>query len=153
MGKDYKRKPDHSHWTANAHRHCVEYTFMSAPLASIGDRFTAQFIDSLAGAAVGAVFYFSAKALSLPLEITFIGWVLYLLFCDALPGGQSLGKQFTKISVVHIETVHPCNYWQSFARNVPLLVLGVLDCLPLIGKQRRRVGDYLARTKVVKLRK
>ena len=125
---------------------------MNAPIASIGDRFTAQFIDGLAGAAVGAVFYFAAKALSLPLEITFIGWILYLLFCDALPGGQSLGKKFTNISVVHMETGLSCSYWQSFARNVPLLVLGVLDCLPLIGKQRRLVGDYLAKTKVIKLK-
>lgn len=50
---------------------------MSDPLASIGDRFTAQFIDSLVGAAVGAVFYFAAQFLDLPLEMTFIGWILY----------------------------------------------------------------------------
>ncbi|MDO9005527.1 MAG: RDD family protein [Aquabacterium sp.] len=125
---------------------------MSISLASIGDRFTAQFIDGLAGAAVGAVVYFAAQLLGLPLEIMFIGWILYLLFCDALPGGQSLGKKFTRIAVVHFETGRPCGYWQSFARNVPLLVLGVLDCLPLIGQQRRRVGDYLAKTKVVKLK-
>ena len=80
----------------------------------------------------------------------FLGWLLYLLVCDALPGGQSLGKRFTKLSVVHVETEEPCRYWQSVVRNFPILVLGVIDALFIVGKQRRRLGDFLAKTKVVK---
>ncbi|WP_175518500.1 RDD family protein [Paracidovorax wautersii] len=123
---------------------------MARPLASIGERFTAQFIDGLVAFAVGAVFYYTAKALSWPIEIMFLGWLLYLLVCDALPGGQSLGKRFTKSSVVHVETEEPCRYWQSVVRNSPILVLGVIDALFIVGKQRRRLGDFLAKTKVVK---
>lgn len=123
---------------------------MARPLASIGERFTAQFIDGLVAFAVGVAFYYTAKALSWPIELMFLGWLLYLLVCDALPGGQSLGKRFTKLSVVHVETEEPCRYWQSVVRNFPILVLGVIDALFIVGKQRRRLGDFLAKTKVVK---
>ena len=123
---------------------------MARPLASIGERFTAQFIDGLVAFAVGVAFYYTAKALSWPIELMFLGWLLYLLVCDALPGGQSLGKRFTKSSVVHVETEEPCRYWQSVVRNFPILVLGVIDALFIVGKQRRRLGDFLAKTKVVK---
>lgn len=123
---------------------------MPRPLASIGDRFTAQFIDGLIAFAFGVGFYYSAKALQWPLELAFVGWLLYLLACDGLPGGQSIGKRITKSSVVHIKTEQPCTYWQSLVRNFPILVLGVIDAMFIVGKQRRRLGDYVARTKVVK---
>jgi len=105
----------------------------------------------LASFGAGAAFYFGAKAIDLPLEFAILGSLLYLLFCDGLPGGQSLGKKFTRSSVVHVDTGLPCAYWQSCVRNLSLIVLGAFDCVFIIGKQRRRLGDFLARTKVVKL--
>lgn len=127
-----------------------EPTSNAKTLASIGDRFTAQFIDGLIAFAAGAAFYYSAKALAWPLELTFLGWLLYLLICDGLPGGQSLGKRITKSSVVHVDTERPCTFWRSALRNCPILILGVIDAVFMIGKQRRRLGGYLAKTKVVK---
>ncbi|MBY0409065.1 MAG: RDD family protein [Burkholderiaceae bacterium] len=124
---------------------------MSFQLASIGDRFTAQFLDGLVALAVGAVMYLGANAVNLPMELAFLAWFLYLLFCDGLPGGQSIGKKFTKSSVVHVETGQPCGYMQSCVRNFCLLILGVIDCAFIIGKQRRRLGDFLAKTRVVRL--
>lgn len=124
---------------------------MNTKFASIGDRFTAQFLDSLVALGVGAAFYFGTKAVDLPLELALVGWFIYILACDGLPRGQSIGKRFTRSSVVHVETGLPCNYWQSLVRNICLLVLGVIDCAFIIGKQRRRLGDFLAKTKVVRL--
>lgn len=124
---------------------------MSFQLASIGDRFTAQFLDGLVAFAVGAAMYFGAKAVDLPLELAFLAWFLYLLLCDGLPGGQSIGKRFTRSSVVHVDTGKPCSYVQSCIRNVCLIVLGVFDCVFIAGKQRRRLGDFLARTRVVRI--
>lgn len=124
---------------------------MSFQLASIGDRFTAQFLDGLVALAVGAAMYFGAGAVNLPLELAFLAWFLYLLFCDGLPGGQSIGKKFTKSSVVHAETGQPCSYMQSCVRNICLIILGVIDCVFIVGKQRRRLGDFLAKTRVVRL--
>lgn len=123
---------------------------MSKPLARIGQRFTSQFLDGLVAFAVGIVFCVAATALALPLELTFLGWLLYLLLCDGFPGGQSIGKRFTKTAVVHVRTGQPCSYWQSCLRNFTLM-LGVIDAAFIAGKQRRRLGDYLARTKVVQL--
>lgn len=118
------------------------------PLARIGQRFTAQFLDDLVAIAIGVAGYLAAKALALPLELSILGFFLYLLLCDGLPGGQSLGKRLTKIAVVHVTTEKPCNYWQSSVRNFSM-VLGVVDAVLIAGKQRRRLGDYLGRTKVV----
>ncbi len=123
---------------------------MNQPLARIGQRFTSQFVDSLVALAVGIIFYIAAKALELPLELVFAGWFLYLLLCDGFPGGQSIGKRFTRTAVVHVATGQPCSYWQSCLRNLTLM-LGVIDAAFIAGKQRRRLGDYLARTKVVQL--
>lgn len=125
---------------------------MARPLASIGDRFTAQFIDGLVALAVGAAFYYFARVLAWPLELVFIGWLAYLLVCDGLPGGQSLGKRFTGSAVVHVRTEQPGTYWQSLVRNTSMLALGVVDAAFIVSKQRRRFGDYVARTKVVKVR-
>ncbi|WP_158622904.1 RDD family protein [Aquabacterium soli] len=129
----------------------TETSAMNQPLASIGDRFTAQFLDGFVAAGTGALFYFAAKAAGLPLELTILGWVLYLLICDGLPGGQSIGKKFTRSAVVHVDTGRPCSYLQSFVRNLCLIVLGVVDCAFIAGRQRRRLGDFIARTKVVRL--
>ena len=123
---------------------------MSKPLARIGQRFTAQFIDGLVALTVGVVFFFAANAFGLPNEWIFVGWLLYILLCDGLPGGQSMGKRLTKISVVHVDTERPCTYLQSFVRNFTM-ILGVIDVAFIAGKQRRRLGDLLARTKVIQL--
>ena len=123
---------------------------MSKPIASIGQRSTSQFIDDLAGIAVGIVSYIAAQSFGLPLELAIFGFVLYVFLCDGLPGGQSLGKRFTKTAVVHVTTEEPCRYWQSIVRNVAM-ILGVIDAVFILGRQRRRLGDYIASTKVVRL--
>lgn len=124
---------------------------MSRPLASIGDRFTAQFIDAVIALAVAGGLFYAVRAVGGPLQLAFVGWLAYLLLCDALPGGQSLGKRVTRSAVVHVETEQPCTYGQSLLRNLPVLVLGVLDAAFIVGRQRRRLGDRLARTKVVRV--
>lgn len=123
---------------------------MAKPLASIGQRFTSQFVDDLIGLAVGVACYFAAEALGLPRELALAGAALYVFFCDGFPGGQSVGKRFTRTAVVHAHTEEPCRYWQALVRNAAML-LGVLDAVFLLGQQRRRLGDYIAFTKVVQL--
>jgi uncharacterized RDD family membrane protein YckC len=124
---------------------------MTPPLATIGQRFTGQFLDGLIAFAFAVPIYFAAKAAGLPLELAVAGWVLYLLVSDGLPGGQSLGKRVVGIQVVHAETGVPCGYGRSLVRNLSLGLLSPLDELTLLGAQRRRLGDFLARTRVVQL--
>jgi uncharacterized RDD family membrane protein YckC len=123
---------------------------MSKPLARVGQRFTAQFIDDLVALAIGGAIYVACKALALPLDLAIVGALLYLLLCDGLPGGRSIGKRLTGIAVVQVDTGEPCGYWRSLARN-SAMALGVLDAALIAGKQRRRLGDYVGGTKVIQL--
>ena len=122
---------------------------MTRPVASIGDRFTAQFIDGLAAISIGAGLFYVAKTLSWPLELAILGWIAYLILCDAMPWGQSIGKRLIRIAVVHVDTEQPCTFWRSIVRSLSMITLGIVDAMFIVGKQRRRLGDFLARTKVV----
>ncbi len=128
----------------------TQLSSMNKPLARIGQRFTSQFVDGVVALAVGVVCYGIANLFGLPLEWMVVGWLVYILFCDGLPRGQSVGKRFTNTSVVHVDTGLPCTYWQSCVRNFTM-VLGVIDAAFIAGKQRRRLGDLLAGTKVIQL--
>ena len=123
---------------------------MNKPLASIGQRFTSQFVDDLIGVALGVAVFNAARSFELPLELAFLAFAAYVFLCDGMPGGQSIGKRFTKTAVVSATTDVPCRYWQSVVRNIAM-VLGVIDAVFILGKQRRRLGDYLAGTRVVRL--
>jgi len=123
---------------------------MKRPLASIGDRFTAQFIDGLAAISIGAGLFYLAKVLGWPMDFAILGWLAYLILCDAMPRGQSVGKRLIRIAVVHVDTEQPCTLWRSIVRNVSMVTLGIVDAVFIVGKQRRRLGDFLARTKVVR---
>ncbi|GAA5214070.1 RDD family protein [Corallincola platygyrae] len=74
----------------------------------------------------------------------------YYLFCDALPQGQSLGKKVFNISVVSENGGHYCSLTQSFLRNLIVPFLGVFDAVFILSKKRKRLGDYLAQTVVIK---
>jgi uncharacterized RDD family membrane protein YckC len=121
---------------------------MNRSLAKIGQRFTAQFIDGLIAFALGAATYYALKLFELPLEYALVTWFAYLMLCDGLPSGQSIGKRLCNIAVVHITTEQPCTYLQSFGRNITM-ILGVFDAMFIAGKSKRRLGDYLGRTKVI----
>ena len=122
---------------------------MTRRLASVGDRFTANFIDGIASFAIGAACYCVALEVGGPLQLAVWAWLAYLLLCDALPGGHSIGKRCTGIAVVQVRTERPCTWWRSVLRRIPLLLLGVLDAVSIAAPARRRLGDYVAGTKVV----
>ncbi|MFZ6743556.1 RDD family protein [Undibacterium sp. JH2W] len=77
----------------------------------------------------------------------FVLWLLYLLFKDGFDG-QSLGKRIMEIRVVHADTEQPCNLPQSLIRNLALLT--VVDWFFVLGRGKFRLGDIIARTKVMK---
>jgi uncharacterized RDD family membrane protein YckC len=52
--------------------------------------------------------------------------------------------------VIDEKTRQPCTFWQSFVRNLILHLLGPIDWIFIIGERRRRLGDMLAGTIVVK---
>ena len=75
--------------------------------------------------------------------------MMYGLFSDGLPGGQSLGKRWVGIRVVSIYTGTPCSFWQSFVRNILQSLLGPIDWIFIFGERRQRLGDKAAGTIVI----
>lgn len=75
-------------------------------------------------------------------------WLAYFLLRDSIPG-QSLGKRLLGIRAVNTETGLSCTWTKSLVRNMTHLFF-VLDALVVFGERRRRFGDWLADTKVVR---
>lgn len=91
---------------------------------------------------------YTPKSFHEPLEYAFLPlWVLYALFKDSF-GGQSIGKRVVGIRVVNNATEKPCSYMKSFIRNI-VLIFGIFDQAFLFTKEKRRLGDVIANTRVV----
>lgn len=127
-------------------------------LASLSSRLVAQFIDVVigllilipaSGAASTPLSEFSEIS-ALTILLSFSGFVAYILFADSFSKGQSLGKRLIHISVIDEKTGKPCSVIKSFVRNLSLICLGFIDWLLIFGRDRQRLGDMLARTKVIK---
>jgi uncharacterized RDD family membrane protein YckC len=119
------------------------------PKASLGKRICAAGIDGLLVASC-AVASWNARSLANVVAAT-----LYLLLRDAF-GGQSIGKLFMGLVVVHVDTGQRCGLAGSLTRNVVLAVPGanlvavLLEARTLVrDPQGQRLGDRLARTQVV----
>jgi uncharacterized RDD family membrane protein YckC len=122
-------------------------------LAPIGKRFSAQFIDELIAVGGGYSLLIGMNELvasdgNTPFLAMIIFALLYTLFADGMFEGQSIGKKMMNLYVVSNEMEKPCTYLQSFVRNSTYL-LGIFDLVFLLGKERRRLGDRLASTKVL----
>lgn len=123
-------------------------------LASRSDRFIAQILDGvvsivpiIALAILGPVLPEAfTELLFLPALIFCLG---YVMFADALPGGQSYGKRILGIAVVDQRSGRPCSAWQSFLRNLLLGILGFFDWVFIFGDPHQRLGDKAAGTIVV----
>ncbi|MDF5731989.1 MAG: RDD family protein [Rhizonema sp. PD38] len=117
-------------------------------LASLAQRFFAQLIDSLI---VIAIVILSVSIL--PESVVRVGVYLslfYLLFADAIKGGQSFGKQVMQISVVDATSKRPCTLIKSLIRNLSLAFLGIIDWVFIFSRTRQRLGDRIANTIVIK---
>ncbi len=137
-------------------RNALEQTSAVGSLASLGDRLLAQIIDT----AVAIVPLMGLTLLSVAVDVPAIALiaglifaVLYILFADGLRNGQSYGKRIIKAAVVDATSGAPCSFWQSFVRNLLLLILDVIDWIFIFGKRRQRLGDKLANTVVIYVEK
>ena len=121
------------------------------PLASIGSRFVAQALDGIIASFlifIPALIFGGSS--NLGVGVGFFCFIVYLLFQDALPNGQSIGKRVMKIAVVNKTTSKPCKHTESIVRNALLLFIGFIDLLTLGTEYRQRMGDMLANTIVIK---
>lgn len=74
----------------------------------------------------------------------------YYLFSDALPNGQSLGKKLLGMSVIDEQSHLNCNLYQSFIRNITTPCLSIVDWIFIFFGSRKRLGDMLASTIVIR---
>jgi len=112
-------------------------------LASVGSRFVAQIIDTLIALFVCLPLIFIIGGFGI------IALILYILFQDGLPGGQSIGKRFLNIAVIDKTNGEVCGFGKSFVRNFLLVIFGIIDSLFIFSESRQRLGDRLANTIVV----
>lgn len=122
-------------------------------LASPSIRYVGQFLDVLTSAGVFLATIWLCELLAVEKQIAsivaFALAVLYFLFSDGLPKGQSVGKKLLGISVVSSQTGESCNLLQSFFRNFLTPILGWMDAIFILRDKRQRIGDKLAHTIVV----
>ena len=123
-------------------------------LASLSDRFFGQILDSLVPVAafIAATFtYAISRTLGGLAMIGALGFaIFYILFADGFEGGQSYGKRIMNTAAVDATTGEACTYWQSFIRNLLLVLLGIIDWVFIFGSKRQRLGDKAANTIVIK---
>ncbi|MBM4140629.1 MAG: RDD family protein [Nitrospira sp.] len=97
----------------------------------------------------------------------FFAGLAYLLIGDGLFDGRSLGKKLIGIRVISADTNKPCSFKDSILRNstfgigyllykIPwfgwifIVIVSVFEFIILLGsKERMRLGDEIAKTKVV----
>jgi uncharacterized RDD family membrane protein YckC len=130
------------------------FDWTKVTLAHPGKRYQGQFLDGLIAI---SLFFLTNYFLSfVEVEANLAGFikvmvpVFYFVFSDALPGGQSLGKMPFGLKVVSKDTGKPCKIWQSFVRNAFSPILGLIDAVMILGKNRQRLGDLFANTIVIK---
>lgn len=125
-------------------------------LAGLGRRLVGQWIDTFITFFVFLVVGNAAAFVGVSpgaVEILAV-WsaVAYYLFSDAMPNGQSVGKKLLGISVIDERSYLGCNLYQSFMRNITTPILSILDWIFIFFGSRKRLGDMLAYTIVVRLK-
>jgi len=126
------------------------------PKANVLHRFIAKFIDVLI---VSAIY-------EIPLRISFLAGLTYLLLADGFGGGRSPGKRLIGLCVVLPESRRVCSFKESIIRNFSLAVAYLFYFIPYVGwlaaaliasveallvignGQGLRVGDEVAGTQV-----
>ncbi len=128
-------------------------------IAGIGDRLVAIIIDSiiLGGVALFFVILFSALSVGEGMQIiafSILGFVmlLYHFFMEWFFKGQTIGKRYRNIKVIHKSGVE-ASVFQLLIRNLIRIVdsiygLGLL--VVFLSKKSQRLGDLAAGTLVVK---
>lgn len=123
----------------------VSETDLASPWVRLG----AHFIDHFVALVILMGFVTISDGLA---WIGVIGYMVYYLLSDALPGGKSFGKRMLGVRVVAFEDQTPCSVSRALKRNVIMMIpiVGFLDMLSIFGRRNQRWGDRWARTLVIK---
>lgn len=132
-------------------------TPLSLSKASVFNRAIAKAVDFII---IGALFEVIPK-------IGYFAGVAYILICDGLFEGRSIGKRIIGLKVVLRETMRACTFRESVIRNFPFaigyifivvpfvgfifsVIILLLESLIMIGDEKgMRFGDIIAKTQVI----
>lgn len=127
------------------------------PKASVLHRVISKVVDFLVVAAIYEI----------PLRISFLGGLFYLLIADGFADGRSIGKQLIGLQAILPAARKKASFKESILRNFPLAIAYLIFHLPYIGwlftsmivgfefllmignPKGLRVGDELAKTQVL----
>jgi uncharacterized RDD family membrane protein YckC len=116
------------------------------------NRFVAYLIDGIVSYVPLIIFTFIAGATSID-ALMYVGYavcIAYILFRDALTGGQSIGKKAMKyVAVKEDGSSLESDFAASATRNVSLVIpiVSFVDCIFVL-MDKPRLGDGWAKTKV-----
>ncbi|GGC60311.1 putative signal transducing protein [Undibacterium terreum] len=79
-----------------------------------------------------------------------LAWMAMVIGIDMVSPGSSPGKRVFRIAVASDRNLQACSRLQAAGRNLPLLFLPVLDWGFIFCRDRRRIGDNLCNTLVIK---
>lgn len=100
-------------------------------------------------------------------EVGFAAGLVYVLICDGLFDGKSLGKKVLRLIVISETTGNPISFKDSILRNLVFAAALLLYAMPVLGwflalcllavefllalgnKEGMRLGDMIARTRVL----
>lgn len=125
-------------------------------LASTGSRYVAQFLDQIIALALIYLMVFIVPTPDVSANVKAIAgisiYALYILFNDAMPNGQSVGKKILSIKVINKTTGKNCGLPESFLRNITTVIpfLAVIDAFMIFSLKKQRMGDKIANTLVIK---
>lgn len=123
-------------------------------LAGLGRRWGGQMIDSITTFFLFYAVGRAAEFVGLPPTVVALlalgSGTAYYLFSDAMPNGQSLGKKLLGMSVIDERSYLNCNLYQSFVRNITTPFLSIFDWIFIFFGSRKRLGDMLASTIVIR---
>jgi len=112
-------------------------------------RLIAFLIDLLLIAIIVNMFFFAIQTVKSQLLVQFLSAMMVtMLLCKDCINGKSAGKRIMKIEIANEKEGEKVSAVSCVVRNI-FVVLWIIEILVLFISKEKRIGDYVAKTKVV----
>lgn len=112
-------------------------------------RLIAFLIDLLLIAIIVNMFFFATQTVKSQLLVQFLSAMMVtMLLCKDCINGKSAGKRIMKIEIANEKEGEKVSAVSCVVRNI-FVVLWIIEILVLFISKEKRIGDYVAKTKVV----
>ncbi len=112
-------------------------------------RLIAFLIDLLLIAIIVNMFFFATQTVKSQLFVQFLSAMMVtMLLCKDCINGKSAGKRIMKIEIANEKEGEKVSAVSCVVRNI-FVVLWIIEIFVLFISKEKRIGDYVAKTKVV----